>query len=186
MFCTKRGSAGIFTYCLLTTPFRPDIVFEAVGQIPYDKQLKQVPTNGSLGFLLVGGSSYLGSQRGTWRPQDIFLDTAIQLQLVFAQWIQNTYTLASNATAPGKNRLCVRAPSVSIDPMDTSINFFLFMKGCQGMRSTIELIACCTSLSLGAVMPKKVGSSQIPYIHIKIIISLRGPEKLNPFYCNIV
>ncbi|KAK8980911.1 hypothetical protein V6N11_048040 [Hibiscus sabdariffa] len=35
------------------------------------------------------------------RPQDMFLDTAIQLQLVFAQWIQNTHTLAPGATAPG-------------------------------------------------------------------------------------
>ncbi|KAG8473083.1 hypothetical protein CXB51_034988 [Gossypium anomalum] len=34
-------------------------------------------------------------------PQDMFLDTAIQLQPVFAQWIQNTYTLAPGATAPG-------------------------------------------------------------------------------------
>ncbi|XP_034699345.1 LOW QUALITY PROTEIN: photosystem II CP47 reaction center protein-like [Vitis riparia] len=39
-------------------------------------------------------------------PQDMFLDTAIQLQLVFAQWIQNTHALAPGpmalgATAPG-------------------------------------------------------------------------------------
>ncbi|CAN2059341.1 unnamed protein product [Malus fusca] len=35
------------------------------------------------------------------RPQDMFSDTAIQLQPVFAQWIQNTHALAPNATAPG-------------------------------------------------------------------------------------
>ncbi|KAK8583857.1 hypothetical protein V6N12_068113 [Hibiscus sabdariffa] len=35
------------------------------------------------------------------RPQDMFSDTAIQLQPVFAQWIQNTHTLAPGATAPG-------------------------------------------------------------------------------------
>ncbi|KAK5842258.1 hypothetical protein PVK06_004594 [Gossypium arboreum] len=35
------------------------------------------------------------------RPQDMFSDIAIQLQLVFAQWIQNTHTLAPGATAPG-------------------------------------------------------------------------------------
>ncbi|CAN6483138.1 unnamed protein product [Victoria cruziana] len=35
------------------------------------------------------------------RPQDMFSDTAIQLQPIFAQWIQNTHALASSATAPG-------------------------------------------------------------------------------------
>ncbi|KAK8680306.1 hypothetical protein V6N13_109256 [Hibiscus sabdariffa] len=35
------------------------------------------------------------------RLQDMFSDTAIQLQPVFAQWIQNTHTLAPGATAPG-------------------------------------------------------------------------------------
>ncbi|GAU41746.1 hypothetical protein TSUD_85850 [Trifolium subterraneum] len=34
-------------------------------------------------------------------PQDMFSDTAIQLQPVFAQWIQNTHTLAPCTTAPG-------------------------------------------------------------------------------------
>ncbi|KAJ6882324.1 hypothetical protein NC651_028809 [Populus alba x Populus x berolinensis] len=34
------------------------------------------------------------------RPQDMFSDTAIQLQPVFAQWIQNTHALAPGATAP--------------------------------------------------------------------------------------
>jgi photosystem I P700 chlorophyll a apoprotein A1 len=33
------------------------------------------------------------------RPQDMFSDTAIQLQPVFAQWIQNTL-LSSELTAP--------------------------------------------------------------------------------------
>jgi hypothetical protein len=31
----------------------------------------------------------------------MFSDTAIQLQPVFAQWIQNTHSLAPGATAPG-------------------------------------------------------------------------------------
>jgi hypothetical protein len=34
------------------------------------------------------------------RPQDMFSDTAIQLQPVFAQWIQNTHFLAPDLTAP--------------------------------------------------------------------------------------
>ncbi|KAL2930976.1 hypothetical protein RDABS01_036386 [Bienertia sinuspersici] len=35
------------------------------------------------------------------RPQDMFSDTAIQLQPVFAQWIQSTHALAPSTTAPG-------------------------------------------------------------------------------------
>ncbi|KAI3676648.1 hypothetical protein L1987_86260 [Smallanthus sonchifolius] len=34
-------------------------------------------------------------------PRDMFSDTAIQLQPVFAQWIQNTHALAPGAMAPG-------------------------------------------------------------------------------------
>ena len=34
------------------------------------------------------------------RPQDMFSDTAIQLQPVFAQWVQNTHYLAPSLTAP--------------------------------------------------------------------------------------
>ncbi|CAN6476842.1 unnamed protein product [Victoria cruziana] len=33
-------------------------------------------------------------------PQDMFLDTAIQLQPIFAQWIQNTHALSPSTTAP--------------------------------------------------------------------------------------
>merc|ERR1712224_178722 len=35
------------------------------------------------------------------RPQDMFTDTAIQLQPVFAQWVQNTHVVAPQLTAPG-------------------------------------------------------------------------------------
>ncbi|KAG6522798.1 hypothetical protein ZIOFF_019953 [Zingiber officinale] len=41
------------------------------------------------GFLIVG------------RPQDMFSDIAIQLQLILAQWVQNTHALAPSITAPG-------------------------------------------------------------------------------------
>ena len=34
------------------------------------------------------------------RPQDMFSDTAIQLQPVFAQWIQTIHTVAPQVTAP--------------------------------------------------------------------------------------
>jgi photosystem I P700 chlorophyll a apoprotein A1 len=36
------------------------------------------------------------------RPQDMFSDTAIQLQPVFAQWIHNTHACAPGVTAPGE------------------------------------------------------------------------------------
>ncbi|KAL5078579.1 hypothetical protein RYX36_007000 [Vicia faba] len=35
------------------------------------------------------------------RPQDMFSDTAIQLQPVFTQWIQNNHALAPSTTTPG-------------------------------------------------------------------------------------
>ncbi|XVE92793.1 hypothetical protein REPUB_Repub01dG0132100 [Reevesia pubescens] len=41
---------------------------------------------------------YLATDYG--HPQDMFTDTAIQLQPIFAQWIQNTHTSAPGAIAP--------------------------------------------------------------------------------------
>jgi len=37
------------------------------------------------------------------RPQDIFSDTAIQLQPIFAQWLQKTHALAPTVTAPAES-----------------------------------------------------------------------------------
>jgi photosystem I P700 chlorophyll a apoprotein A1 len=51
-----------------------------------------------LGFQLVYFHNDTMSALG--RPQDMFSDTAIQLQPVFAQWIQNTHFLAPELTAP--------------------------------------------------------------------------------------
>ncbi|QHO48657.1 Photosystem I P700 chlorophyll a apoprotein [Arachis hypogaea] len=64
------------------------------------------------GFLIVGAAAHAAilcfglyihndTMSALGRPQDMFSDTAIQLQPVFAQWIQNTHALASNTTAPG-------------------------------------------------------------------------------------
>ena len=44
------------------------------------------------------------------RPQDMFSDTAIQLQPIFAQWIQKTHSLAPGLTAP--NALASTSPSL--------------------------------------------------------------------------
>jgi len=40
------------------------------------------------------------TMRALGRPQDMFSDKAIQLQPIFAQWIQNTHTVAPGSTAP--------------------------------------------------------------------------------------
>ncbi|XLT24736.1 hypothetical protein S245_056163 [Arachis hypogaea] len=54
-----------------------------------------------LGFHSFGLYIHNDTMSALGRPQDMFSDTAIQLQPVFAQWIQNTHALAPNTTAPG-------------------------------------------------------------------------------------
>ena len=38
--------------------------------------------------------------RALGRPQDMFSDKAIQLQPIFAKWVQSLHTLAPGSTAP--------------------------------------------------------------------------------------
>ncbi|KAF7831153.1 photosystem I P700 apoprotein A1 [Senna tora] len=54
-----------------------------------------------LGFHSFGLYIHNDTMSALGRPQDMFSDTAIQLQPVFSQWIQNTHALAPGATAPG-------------------------------------------------------------------------------------
>ncbi|KAF3622813.1 hypothetical protein FXO38_31085 [Capsicum annuum] len=54
-----------------------------------------------LGFHSFGLYIHNDTMSALERPQDMFSDTAIQLQPVFAQWIQNIHALAPGATAPG-------------------------------------------------------------------------------------
>ncbi|KAL8223765.1 hypothetical protein R6Q57_019240 [Mikania cordata] len=54
-----------------------------------------------LGFHSFGLYIHNDTMSALGRPQDMFSDTAIQLQPIFAQWIQNTHALAPGATAPG-------------------------------------------------------------------------------------
>nr|YP_009561608.1 photosystem I P700 apoprotein A1 [Commiphora gileadensis]QAT19697.1 photosystem I P700 apoprotein A1 [Commiphora gileadensis] len=54
-----------------------------------------------LGFHSFGLYIHNDTMSALGRPQDMFSDTAIQLQPVFAQWIQNTHALAPGGTAPG-------------------------------------------------------------------------------------
>ncbi|PPS13546.1 hypothetical protein GOBAR_AA07027 [Gossypium barbadense] len=54
-----------------------------------------------LGFHSFGLYIHNDTMSALGRPQDMFSDIAIQLQPVFAQWIQNTHTLAPGVTALG-------------------------------------------------------------------------------------
>jgi photosystem I P700 chlorophyll a apoprotein A1 len=53
-----------------------------------------------LGFHSFGLYIHNDTMRALGRPQDMFSDTAIQLQPIFAQWVQNIHTLAPGGTAP--------------------------------------------------------------------------------------
>jgi photosystem I P700 chlorophyll a apoprotein A1 len=55
-----------------------------------------------LGFHSFGLYIHNDTMSALGRPQDIFSDTAIQLQPVFAKWIQGIHTLAPRMTAPGE------------------------------------------------------------------------------------
>nr|YP_010336945.1 photosystem I P700 chlorophyll a apoprotein A1 [Madagascaria erythrocladioides]QUE28979.1 PsaA [Madagascaria erythrocladioides]UNJ16530.1 photosystem I P700 chlorophyll a apoprotein A1 [Madagascaria erythrocladioides] len=53
-----------------------------------------------LGFHSFGLYIHNDTMRALGRSQDMFSDTAIQLQPVFAQWVQNTHSIAPGNTAP--------------------------------------------------------------------------------------
>ncbi|AFZ47921.1 photosystem I core protein PsaA [Cyanobacterium stanieri PCC 7202] len=53
-----------------------------------------------LGFHSFGLYIHNDTMRALGRPQDMFSDSAIQLQPVFAQWIQNLHSVAPGGTAP--------------------------------------------------------------------------------------
>jgi photosystem I P700 chlorophyll a apoprotein A1 len=53
-----------------------------------------------LGFHSFGLYVHNDTMRAFGRPQDMFSDTGIQLQPIFAQWIQNIHALAPGNTAP--------------------------------------------------------------------------------------
>ncbi|PAX51850.1 photosystem I core protein PsaA [Brunnivagina elsteri] len=53
-----------------------------------------------LGFHSFGLYIHNDTMQALGRPQDMFSDSAIQLQPVFAQWIQNLHTVAPGSTAP--------------------------------------------------------------------------------------
>jgi photosystem I P700 chlorophyll a apoprotein A1 len=53
-----------------------------------------------LGFHSFGLYVHNDTMRAFGRPQDMFSDTGIQLQPIFAQWLQNLHSLAPGSTAP--------------------------------------------------------------------------------------
>ncbi|WP_204105608.1 MULTISPECIES: photosystem I core protein PsaA [Spirulina sp. CCY15215] len=53
-----------------------------------------------LGFHSFGLYIHNDTMRALGRPQDMFSDTGIQLQPIFAQWIQGVHAAAAGATAP--------------------------------------------------------------------------------------
>jgi len=53
-----------------------------------------------LGFHSFGLYVHNDTMRAFGRPQDMFSDTGIQLQPIFAQWVQHLHTLAPGTTAP--------------------------------------------------------------------------------------
>merc|ERR1712078_10344 len=53
-----------------------------------------------LGFHSFGLYIHNDTMSALGRPQDMFSDTAIQLQPVFAQWVQNIHNVAPALTAP--------------------------------------------------------------------------------------
>ena len=56
-----------------------------------------------LGFHSFGLYIHNDTMSALGRPQDMFRDTAIQLQPIFAQWLQKTHSLAPQTTAPSES-----------------------------------------------------------------------------------
>ncbi|MBE9039331.1 photosystem I core protein PsaA [Oscillatoriales cyanobacterium LEGE 11467] len=66
-----------------------------------------------LGFHSFGLYIHNDTMRAFGRPQDMFSDTGIQLQPIFAQWVQNIHAAAAGATAP--NALASVSPAFGGD-----------------------------------------------------------------------
>jgi photosystem I P700 chlorophyll a apoprotein A1 len=62
-----------------------------------------------LGFHSFGLYVHNDTMRAFGRPQDMFSDTGIQLQPIFAQWVQNLHTLAPGGTAPNAGAIVSHA-----------------------------------------------------------------------------
>ncbi|KAL0294258.1 UNVERIFIED_CONTAM: Photosystem I chlorophyll a apoprotein A1 [Sesamum calycinum] len=85
-----------------------------------------------LGFHSFGLYIHNDTMSALGRPQDMFSDTAIQLQPVFAQWIQNTHALAPGATAPGTADFLVH----HIHAFTIHVTVLILLKGVLFARSS--------------------------------------------------
>ncbi|CAN1355399.1 Photosystem I P700 chlorophyll a apoprotein A1 [Linum perenne] len=105
-----------------------------------------------LGFHSFGLYIHNDTMSALGRPQDMFSDTAIQLQPVFAQWIQNTHALAPSVTAPVlillKGVLFARSSRLIPDKANLGFRFPCDGPGRGADMSSIRLGSCLLRIIL--------------------------------------
>ncbi|CAN1361175.1 Photosystem I P700 chlorophyll a apoprotein A1 [Linum perenne] len=105
-----------------------------------------------LGFHSFGLYIHNDTMSALGRPQDMFSDTAIQLQPVFAQWIQNTHALAPSVTAPVlillKGVLFARSSRLIPDKANLGFRFPCDGPGRGWDMSSIRLGSCLLRIIL--------------------------------------
>ncbi|KAK5825825.1 hypothetical protein PVK06_020693 [Gossypium arboreum] len=77
------------------------------------------------------------------RLQDMFSDTAIQLQPVFVQWIQNTHTLAPGVMAPGATAMSAQQSAFTVGVLS---DLYAFHRSTENSLCPYRTPACLSSL----------------------------------------
>ncbi|WP_017315023.1 photosystem I core protein PsaA [Mastigocladopsis repens] len=121
-----------------------------------------------LGFHSFGLYIHNDTMRALGRPQDMFSDTAIQLQPVFAQWVQNLHTVAPGASAPN-----------ALEPVS-----YVFGGGILAVGGKVAMMPM--ALGTADFMIHHIHAFQI---HVTVLILLKGflfarssrlvPDKMN-------
>jgi photosystem I P700 chlorophyll a apoprotein A1 len=121
-----------------------------------------------LGFHSFGLYVHNDTMRALGRPQDMFSDTAIQLQPVFAQWVQNLHTVAPGASAPN-----------ALEPVS-----YVFGGGILAVGGKVAMMPM--ALGTADFMIHHIHAFQI---HVTVLILLKGflfarssrlvPDKMN-------
>ena len=106
-----------------------------------------------LGFHSFGLYVHNDTMQALGRPQDMFSDTAIQLQPVFAQFVQNIHTLAPGTTAPN-----------SLEPVS-----YAFGGGIVALGGKIAMMPI--ALGTADFMIHHIHAFQI---HVTVLILLKG------------
>ena len=106
-----------------------------------------------LGFHSFGLYVHNDTMQALGRPQDMFSDTAIQLQPVFAQFVQNLHTLAPGTTAPN-----------ALEPVS-----YAFGGGIVAIAGKIAMMPI--SLGTADFMIHHIHAFQI---HVTVLILLKG------------